>query len=86
MNQNVREKVIESFRQLVGNERKSITMDTKFGELGLDSLKLIEIVFDLENHFGTSADEELLAQVESIADLVALFDSSEGAEMQVSGL
>lgn len=48
-------------------------VDTALAELGLDSLKLIEIVYELETFYQLDVDEELLAELESIGDLVSMF-------------
>jgi len=45
---------------------------TLLADLGLDSLKLVEIIFDLESRFHVSADENLLLELRTVADLIAL--------------
>lgn len=47
-----------------------INCDSKIGELGLDSLKLVEIVFELENLYSMEADEERLVRLETIGDII----------------
>ena len=42
-------------------------------DLGLDSLKLIEIVYELETFYQLDVDEERLAELENIGDLIAMF-------------
>lgn len=42
-------------------------------ELGLDSLKLVEIVYELESFYQLDVDEERLAELEKIEDLIDIF-------------
>lgn len=42
--------------------------------LGMDSLKLVEIIFALETRFSIVADEELMAELETVGDLVCMID------------
>ena len=46
---------------------------TTIAELALDSLRLIEIVFELERHFDHAADEGLMAEARTTGDIAALF-------------
>ena len=45
---------------------------SSIADLGLDSLRLLEIVFELEKQFGVEVDEAALAEVHSIDDLAEL--------------
>lgn len=49
---------------------------TPLTELGLDSLKLVEIVYELETFYQLDVDEERLAEVEKVSDLIGLFVSA----------
>lgn len=42
-------------------------------ELGLDSLKLVEIVYELETFYQLDVDEERLAELGKIEDLIDIF-------------
>ncbi len=46
---------------------------TLIADLALDSLRLVEIIFELERHFDSEADEGLMAEVRTLGDVVALF-------------
>jgi acyl carrier protein len=48
---------------------------TLIADLALDSLRLVEIIFELERHFGSAADEGLMMQARTLGDLVSLFSS-----------
>lgn len=47
---------------------------TLIADLALDSLRLIEIIFELERHFDREADEGLMAEARTLGDVVALFE------------
>ena len=50
---------------------ESITPDSTFEQLGIDSLDRINILFDLENEFDISIDDE---QAKSIANIPEMVD------------
>lgn len=49
-------------------------LTTSLSSLGMDSLKLVEIIFVLETRFSIVADEELMAELETVGDLVCMID------------
>ncbi|MEX0737904.1 MAG: acyl carrier protein [Pseudohongiella sp.] len=53
-----------------------IPAERALAEMGLDSLKLIEIVYELETFYQLDVDEELLAELENIEDLIMMFTSA----------
>lgn len=71
----VQRRVLEAFKDVC--ERRGQTMDPQpdatIGALGLESLQLVEVVFELETCFDVQVDEEQLAQLESVADVIAMF-------------
>jgi acyl carrier protein len=46
---------------------------TPLAELGLDSLKLVEIIYELETFYQLDVDEERLAELGRVGDLIELF-------------
>lgn len=46
---------------------------TLISDLALDSLRLVEIIFELERHFNCVADEGLMAEARTLDDVVSLF-------------
>jgi len=50
-----------------------LTGQTLLADLALDSLRLVEIIFELERQFGTEADEGLMAEARTLGDVVRLF-------------
>ena len=71
--------VLDTVRRLLetspGVVAMEIVSDTLITELGLDSLRLLEIVFELEKHFCIEVDEALLIEVSSVGDLVQMVSS-----------
>ncbi len=51
------------------------SMQAPLATLGLDSLKLVEVVYELETFYQLDVDEERLAQLNSVGDLIELFVS-----------
>jgi acyl carrier protein len=46
---------------------------TLIADLALDSLRLVELIFELERCFCTEADEGLMVQARTLGDVVSLF-------------
>lgn len=54
-----------------------LTDQTLIADLAMDSLRLVEIIFELERHFDCEADEGLMAESRTLGDLVSLFTAEE---------
>ncbi len=71
----VSEQMLLSLRE--GCERRGVAVvvapDMALAELGLDSLHMVEMVFELESYYEVQADEELLVQLQSVADVIDMF-------------
>lgn len=50
----------------------NICPDTKINALMIDSLKMIQIVFEIEVHFGIEIPEHALFQIDTLNDLINL--------------
>ena len=62
--------------RLVSKTNKTeLTVDTSFKNLGLDSLDLVDLVFELEEEIGIQFEDDELLQLETIQDLLKLIDS-----------
>lgn len=46
---------------------------TLIADLAMDSLRLVEIIFELERHFDVAADEGLMAEARTLGDVVSFF-------------
>lgn len=51
-----------------------VALDTPLLGLGLDSLKLMEVIFDLEEYYQIEVDEALLVELDVINDLVSMIN------------
>ncbi len=61
--------------QVIATSRRlpldSVTPDSTFEQLGIDSLDRINILFDLENEFDISIDDEQAKSIANIPQMVA---------------
>ena len=53
---------------------KELTMDSEFKGLGIDSLDLVDLVFQLEEELNTQFEDEELMQIKTVRDLCQLID------------
>lgn len=74
----VQRRVLEVFKDVCGQRGQTVDPqpDTTIGALGLESLQLVEVVFELESCYQVQVDEEQLAQLESVADVIAMFSDA----------
>lgn len=49
---------------------------TSIADLAMDSLRLVEIIFELERHYNCAADEGLMAEVRTLGEVASLFSSA----------
>ncbi len=54
---------------------KELTKDSNFKELGIDSLDLVDLVFELEEEIGVEFEDEELLKLNTVQDLLHLIDS-----------
>jgi acyl carrier protein len=57
-----------------GREPESIDENAPFDQLGIDSLGLLEFMFELEDHFGLSIPQENVANVRTLRELATAID------------
>ena len=62
--ENIEEKVLELVGNQTGIDSKQITINTKFEDLNLDSVAIVELVFSLEETFDISIPFEGLDESE----------------------
>ena len=65
------EKIATLLAEKLECEVSEITMETKFGDLGIDSLDVMELLMSLEEELGTEI-EMGENRVDTVADLVAM--------------
>ncbi|KAE8684037.1 Acyl carrier protein 1 [Hibiscus syriacus] len=69
------DKVCEIVRkQLALPSDKPVTCDSKFAELGADSLDTVEIVMGLEEEFGITVEEDNAQNIATVLDAAELID------------
>lgn len=56
-----------------GDPELELGEHTLIADLALDSLRLVELIFELERFFDTEADEGLMVQARTLGDVVSLF-------------
>ena len=54
----------------------NIDINASLKELEIDSLAVLQIIFELEEHFSIVIDESELSQIETIGDLICAVDKS----------
>ncbi len=70
------EKVQEMLAEHLGVDASTITMDSTFESLGVDSLDTVEMVMDLEESLNVQL--ELDKKVETVGELVAIIEEKMG--------
>ena len=77
--QNVQEMVISSIAKAVPLDPKTIRLHSTFEELAIDSLDVVNIVFDLENAFGIKLPDDFrLSELTDVAAVTSAIQSFVG--------
>lgn len=76
----IEQKVMELLRGAATEAAGDVSLGQTLGELSIDSMKLIEIVFQLEEAFGFEADEGELAAISTVRNLVDVVHASVDAK------
>lgn len=53
---------------------KELTDDMAFKDLGIDSLDLVDLVFELEEEIGVQFEDDELLELKTVKDLLSLID------------
>ena len=69
------EAIAELVAERVEKDVSEMTMDSKFQDLGIDSLDTVELLMNLEDKLGIEV--ELDQKVETVGDLVAFIESKQ---------
>ena len=69
------EAIAELVAERVEKDVSEITMDSKFQDLGIDSLDTVELLMNLEDKLGIEV--ELDQKVETVGNLVAFIESKQ---------
>ena len=65
------EKVLEKFKLL----SQDLKIDEKFEDCGIDRFDAVEAIVELENEFGVEVGENKVDKVESIGDVIEVFEN-----------
>jgi acyl carrier protein len=78
MDRNIEYEIIESIRETCAAEMPniSLTRESKLADLGIDSMKIIEIAYRLEKRFGIEVQETMLLQLRDINSVIAMVRSA----------
>lgn len=70
----VSERLMQMAARRSGLDTQAIDPQAPFSELGIDSLSLAELLFDIDDAFGVDVDNNKLANLRCVNDLVALIE------------
>lgn len=68
------EQLIDAIADITGIDANDITMETTMDELGLDSLDLANLTFDLEEQFIIDLDEREVNQCATLGEIYNLIN------------
>jgi acyl carrier protein len=70
MPSNVTEEVLSVIAENRRIPRETITLDSRFEELGMDSMDAVNILFALEDKFDITIPDEAAKQIRSIREMI----------------
>ena len=56
---------------------KDLTLESTFKDLGLDSIDLVDLVFQFEEELGIEFEDEELTSLKTVGDVVSLIESKQ---------
>ncbi|MEY3668149.1 MAG: hypothetical protein RL572_1689 [Pseudomonadota bacterium] len=68
-----------------GDSAAALLAETPLASLGIHSLRLIELVYELEVRFETQIDEERLARLQTVGDVQQMFVAAIQSPSQQDG-
>ncbi len=68
---------LEQIKEVLGPKLKDheLTENSNFKELGIDSLDLVDLVFQMEEALGVQFEDEELLSIQTVGDLIKLVES-----------
>ena len=70
------EAIVSELRKLLRSQKQlkvdidAIGIDTRFDQIGFDSLSILDFMYEVENRFGTFPEMEELVKMQQVSDLV----------------
>ena len=71
MSEDTTQRVLKSIATSKRIPLETVTIDSDFQQLGIDSMDAVEILFALENEFDISIPDDEVRNVRSVRDMVA---------------
>ena len=62
-------KIVDAIAIATQRDKESITPESRLDSLGIDSLKAINIVYELEEEFGIEVPNEAIAELVTVNDI-----------------
>ena len=66
-NSAISDKILEKIKVHVEGDPDTVTLDTQLSDLGIHSLELTEIIFDIEDEFGIQVEMNTVEAWENLA-------------------
>mgnify|MGYP003309651701 CR=1 FL=1 len=68
----VQEKIIAMLAEATDTDASEITAETKFSDLGIDSLDIVEMIMDLESELGVELEmeDQKITTFQELADFI----------------
>ena len=63
----------EFIKRRVANPPEEVNPDSRLEDIGVDSLTLLDLMFDMEDKFGVRMPDDL-PRPETVAELIAIFE------------
>lgn len=74
MSNNILEKLQELVKNTVDIDVTNFTLETKFDDLGIDSIDKANILFEIENEFNFEFTDEEMFKIKTVNELVTLIE------------
>ena len=71
-----KQEIIDDLRELLRKQKQlkadidAITLDTRFDQMGFDSLSILDFMYEVENRFGVLPEMAELVKMQKVDDLV----------------
>ena len=67
--------ITRQFQDVLNTSEGVLDADTKFSELGSDSLDTVELVMELEEEYGVMIPDEIASEFKTVGDVVRYIES-----------
>lgn len=81
-----KQEIINELRELLRKQKQlkadidAITVDTRFDQIGFDSLSILDFMYEVENRFGTFPEMAELVKMQKVDDLVTFLATNATVE------